>query len=197
MLTVAAVLLLALVTVSAVPVTLAFKVSWREALQQDIRLRWAFGLVRVRFASSQTTPTAHGPELERRSRQRKRPSRNKPNFLAAVRQKAFRRRIGRFVGDLWRVVKKDDLSLRVRIGFGDPADTGQLWALFGPIAGMLASVREASISIEPEFFEPVLHVDGCGTLRIVPLQVFYLTLALLLSPPFWQGVGQMRRWSDQ
>jgi Protein of unknown function (DUF2953) len=98
----------------------------------------------------------------------------------------------RFVRDLWHVVHKKDVVLRVRIGLGDPADTGQLWAIVGPVAGVLANIQEALIDIEPEFRDATFELDSSGTLRVIPLQVLYMTVALLLSPPVWQGIRQMR-----
>lgn len=185
--------LLLLLAVLAVPVTFTFQVSWQQAFRKDIKLQWAFGLVRVQIPSSQ--PKTTYPEREERdgkTGQSRRASRKKQNCFALVRQKRFRRRIIRFLEDMWHAVKKHNVSLRLRVGLGDPADTGQLWAILGPLAGILANVRDASIQIEPEFIEMTLELDSSGTIRLIPLQMIYLTVALLLSPPVWQGIRQMR-----
>ena len=99
----------------------------------------------------------------------------------------------RFIHELWHAIQKRDVSLRIRIGLDDPADTGQLWAILGPVAGMLANVRQASIEIEPEFSVSTFELDSSGTIRIIPLQLLYLILALLLSPAVWRGIRQMRK----
>ena len=83
--------------------------------------------------------------------------------------------------------------MRLRIGLDDPADTGRLWALVGPVSGLLANIHEVSIEIEPEFFETIIELNSNGTIRVIPLQIIFLTAALLLSPPFWQGMQQMRK----
>lgn len=197
MLTGVLIFLLVLIALLAIPITLTFKVSAQQAFQNDIRLLWLFGLVRIRIPPSK--PKASEPEKEqprKKSARKKSASRKKPNVLAAIRQKRFRQRIIRFISDLWHVIYKQDLILRMRIGLGDPADTGQLWALVGPITGMLANVEAASITIEPEFMEPTFELDGSGSIRIIPLQLILLTLALLLSPPVWQGIRQMRPATD-
>jgi len=187
--------LLMLVALLAIPLTLSFQVSWRDALQGNVRLSWLFGLVRVPIPLSQTTPPS--PE-GKASAQKKglhpgRSSRNKTNVSAVIRNKPFRRRILRFIRDLWHAIGKRDLNLRLRIGLGDPADTGQLWAFLGPVAGMLATAREATVELEPDFFDEVLELDSSGAIRIVPLQIIYLTVALLLSPPVRQAIRRTRQ----
>ena len=186
--------LLLLIAILAIPVTFTFDVSWRDAVRNDSRLEWAFGLVRVKIPSSE--PKAIAPEqkeTEKKSGGSRRSSREKWNVAAAVRLRGFRRRIIRFVRDAWQAVRKNDLRMRVRIGLGDPADTGQLWAVVGPVAAVMANAREASITVEPDFFNSTFELDGSGSVRFIPLQMVYLTGALLLSPPFWQGIRQMRR----
>ena len=112
--------------------------------------------------------------------------------MVALRQSAFRRRLFRFIGDIWHAIHKQHVVLRMRIGLGDPADTGQLWAVVGPLSGMLATVQEAMIEIEPEFIDTVFELDSSGNIRIIPLQLLSIVLGLLLSPAFWRGVNQMR-----
>ena len=193
MLTGAAVFLLFLVALLAVPMTLRFQVSWRESLRDDVRLQWAFGLLRVRIPLSPAKkPAAEDEEDREESDGSARRPRKKRNFFAAFRVAKFRQRLFRFLGDFWRAVQKNDLNFRLRLGLGDPAETGQLWAVVGPLAGMLAGVRNASIAIEPEFSDATFELDTSGSIRVVPLQMIYLILGLLLSPSVWQGMRRMR-----
>lgn len=185
--------LLLLVAILAIPFNIAFQMSSHQVTDNDVRLQWAFGLVRIRIYPG--TPGSPSPRHEVLGRGGRRPGRSIPsgqNIIAAIRQTEFRRRIIRFIGDLWQAVRKQNVRLRVRIGLGDPADTGQLWAICGPVAGMLANAQEVSIAIEPEFVDAVLDVDASGSVRVVPLQVIYLSGALLLSPTVWRGIRQMR-----
>ena len=198
MLTGVTIVLLVLIALLAVPVTLTFKLSLQKTFQGDVNLVWLFGLVHVRLLPGQPrSPTEEKKEpapKARRSKRapRKKKSDKKPNVFAAIRQKGFRRRIFRFIRDFWHAVHKRDLSLHVRIGLGDPADTGQLWAMVGPVAGILSNVKEASIDIVPEFIDATLELDSSGSIRIFPLQLVYLVVGLLLSPPIWRGLRQMR-----
>ena len=177
----------------AIPVSLTFHVSWKQDLQNDITLKWAFGLVRVRIAPDQSGETSlESEKVQQKIARAGSAPRKERNVIAVIRQKRFRRRIIRFVTDLWHAIYKENVNLHVRIGLGDPADTGQLWAILGPIAGLLASVREASICLEPEFSDTTFELDSSGSIRIIPLHIIGLAVALLLSPPIWQGIRQMR-----
>ncbi len=187
MLTGLAITLLLILALLAIPVALTFRVSWPEGHRNDFKLQWAFGLVCI------SIPASPAEDDKQKTDRKERSSRQGRNFFAAVREKTFRRRIFRFVSDLWRAVHKEEVSLRIRLGLGDPADTGQLWALIGPMAGAFATVREASIQIEPEFFETAFEIDSSGSIRLVPLQIIWLALALLLSPSIWFGIWQTRQ----
>jgi len=185
--------LLSLLALLAIPVSLTFHVSWQQDLQNDIRLKWAFGLVRMRIApdrSGESSP--EGEKVQQKIARSGRAPGKERNVFAVIRQKRFRQRIIRFVSDLWHAIHKKNVNLRARIGLGDPADTGQLWAMLGPMAGMLASIQEVSITIEPEFLDTTIELDGSGSIRIIPLQIIYLTTAMLLSPPVWRGIRQIR-----
>ena len=192
MLSATLIVLLASIALLAVPVTLSYRLNWQRKLEGEANLRWLFGLVRVRLAPPRAGRSADGEKRSEESTEPK-PKRKKLRPLAALRQKAFRGRVLRFVRDLWRALRKRDLSLRIRVGLGDPAETGQLWALLGPLSALLANIEDTSIELEAEFVDAVFEVDSRGNLSVIPLQLLYLVLGLLCSPPFWRGMRHMRR----
>lgn len=193
MLTGVAAFLLLLIALLAIPVTLKFRISWKHVFEHDIKLQWGFGLVRLRIPPLQPKPPSLGGDaLGQGIGPLKRSSSKKDHFFAVVRRKELRRRLIRFIRDLWHAVQTKNLNLHIRVGLGDPADTGQLWAIVGPVAGMLANVQEASVIIEPEFLDATFELNSSGSIRIVPLQMVCLAVALLLSPAIWQGIRQMR-----
>jgi len=186
-------LILLLVLLLAIPVSLTFTVSLREKFQGDFELGWAFDLVRVRNPSlASKTRTSKLKDRKRKAARPDRPGRRSKNFIAIVRQRSFRRRIFKFAGDLWRAVGKSNLSFRLRVGLDDPADTGRLWAVLGPMSVVLSNAREEMIKIEPVFHEPFFEFEGRGNIRLVPLQLVYLTLGLIISPSVWRAVRQFR-----
>jgi len=187
------IVLLLLVCLLAVPVTMTYSLSWKQSFSGTLKVRWAFGLVRFAASSDQSKSRPRKtPSDKPKAGRSARKSGNKANALAAFRQPAFRRRLMRFISDLWQALQKKNVRLRVRLGLGDPADTGRLWAVVGPISGLLAGSREVSIAMQPDFFEPAFELDSSGTLRLIPAQLTYLLLGLLVSPPFWRGVYRMR-----
>lgn len=192
MLTGVVIFLLVLIALLAIPVSLTYQVSWRKAFQGSVTLQWFFGLVRIQLPSIESkTPSREAMKVTQKNR-KKVSSGRKSNPLAALRKKSFRQRIFKFIRDFWHAIHKHDLRLRIRIGLGDPADTGQLWAMVGPVSGMLTTVQEASIEIEPEFIDTIFEFDSSGNIRIIPLQLVYLTIGLFLSPSLWQGIQRMR-----
>lgn len=193
MLTGVLVFLLFLIALLAIPVTLTFQVSRPRGSQDEMLLVWAFGLVRVRVpTSAPKTPSSGRDKSKKKADGSRQVPGKRTNIVAAIRLKPFRRRIIRFIRDLWRAVHKKDLSLRVRVGLGDPADTGQLWGVVGPVAGLLGSVQGAAIAVEPDFHDSTLELNSAGSIRLIPLQLIALAIALLLSPPVWQGIVRMR-----
>jgi len=192
MLTVVLAVLIVLLVLLAIPIGLDYRLSWPGGNRGEVHLVWLFGLLRVRIpvASEPTAPAK--PAHPKRVRKHKTRTKCKTNPLAAWRFKPFRQRILRFIRDLWTAVHKRDVRLQLLIGLSDPADTGQLWALMGPVSAVLTYSRDVEIDIEPDFTESTLEIRSSGYIRVIPLQLLGLSLALLLSPPFWLGLQKMR-----
>lgn len=175
-----------IVLLLAVPIDVAFRVKGIEAFEGQLSIRWLFGLVRyrLRVPDQHRKKSPQGPTSGGRAARRKRKAAgDRGHVLAVLRQAAFRRRVLRFVADLLRAAHLRELALRLRLGLGDPADTGRLWALVGPLGAAAQSLRGADVSIEPEFIDPVLEFDARGRSLLVPLQILALAVAFVLSPP--------------
>ena len=182
-----------IVILLAMPVTLTYQLSWKDTLSAKLRLNWAFGLVRADVSPDLAKRGNDKAGASRKKAARRgRSTAGKRKFMAAIRQASFRRRILRFVSDMWRAIHKKNVRLLVRLGLGDPADTGQLWAILGPLSGMLARLRDIRITLTPDFLDATLEVDSSGTLRIVPLRMVIIVLGLLFSPAVWRGIVLMR-----
>ena len=113
-------------------------------------------------------------------------------LVAVLRQPAFRRRVLRLVTALVRVAHVSRLRLRVRLGLGDPADTGRLWAVVGPLSAVSHGLPGADVSIVPEFVEPALELRARGRLRVIPLQVLALAFSFALSPASFRAFRTLR-----
>ena len=182
-----------IVILLAMPVTLTYQLAWKDTLSANLRLDWAFGLVRKDVSPDLESPGPDdGEAAGKKTARRGKAAAKRPNFIAAIRHAPFRRRAVRFVADLWRAIRKENVRLLVRLGLGDPADTGRLWAVLGPLSGMLARFRDIRVLIEPDFLDSTLEVDSSGTIRVIPLQVAVIVLGLLVSPSIWRGIISMR-----
>lgn len=177
-----------IVVLLAIPVELSFKITHVNRVEGCINIRWLFGLVRFRadipgtYRAEKTPPRRSSKKRTKGPRtpgKRKAPS----NLLPALRQAAFRRRVYRLAKDLLRAAHARNLLFHLRIGLGDPADTGRLWIIIGPIAAFAANIRDTIISIEPEFTDTVFELKSHGEFRLMPLHFIGLLLAFILSPP--------------
>ena len=173
-------LLASLLILLAIPVELAFSVQRREGRQEGRgTISWLFGLVRLQLGKSKGRAES---KLLRPKAKRRQPKRSGARRIwAVVRIEGFGWRVLRLARDLIRRFHIFEISLNVRLGLDDPADTGRLWAVVGPLAAMLTLPPVACVAIEPEFSTETLEIDGKGHIRIIPIQLLFVILVFLLS----------------
>ena len=171
----------------AVPIDVAFRCAGIHALNGQITIRWLFGLVRFRIrfpaAIKSRSPEPGTEPPAARVRVKPKPHDSRSNILAVFRQTSFRRRTYRLVKDLVHAAHLRQLRLRMRLGLGDPAETGCLWAFVGPLDALARTLLNADIRIDPEFIEPVFEFEAKGRVLLVPLQFLALAVTFALSPP--------------
>ena len=186
--------LITLTALLAIPLSVSFKLSWRQALISQITVSWLYGLIRLHFSPSEKHPPYKNiATWSRRSEGNKPHSDNKATLITRLQKKALRRRILRYMQDCWQAIRKDNFTIHGRVGLGDPADTGQLWAVMGPVTAILQNLESASIRIEPDFIDSTIEFDSSGDIRLMPLQLLYLTIGLFLSPAIWREIIFMRK----
>ena len=174
-------LLASLLLLLAIPVDLAFSVQRQEGRQEGRgSLGWLFGLVRLPLGKPKMRAQAMPARLKIKRRHRKRGGARR--IMAMFRIEGFGWRLLRLARDLLRRIHIRELSLEIRLGLGDPADTGRLWSLVGPLAAMLALPSVTRVAIEPEFTAEALEIDGKGHIRIIPIQLLLVILVFVLSP---------------
>ena len=185
-------LLLFFVLVLALPLDVSFDGRWPDAGSNRLVLGWAFGVLSfdINAGGSSSAADADNDDV---STTRQSPSRHKresspwPSIWSrALRTPEVRRRIWRFAHDLWSAVHKRDIFIGARIGLETPADTGQLWAVLGPASVVLAAVPECVIAVRPDFDEEAFELTGRGQVRVYPIEVLGVLVALVLSPPLWR-----------
>lgn len=163
---------------------LSFRAVWHRQFTGDVLVRWLFGLVRLHLH----TGLKGSGSKSRTKHQRSKSTHLTRRFVRAARLPTFRQRLVLFVRDFWRALHPKNMSVRLRFGLGDPAETGQLWSVVGPVVAMLATVRQVSVDVQPEFFESTVEADSDGSMRVIPLQLIALLVALMLSPSIWKAL---------
>lgn len=175
----------ALLALLAVPVDVAFRAEGIEPLRGQVAIRWLFGAARLNVpipGRGKTDETTQAQPRSGKARAKAARRRGRGNVVAVLRQAAFRRRVYRLLRSLIAAAHVHELRLRLRLGLGDPADTGQLWALLGPLAAIARNLRNADVRIEPEFIDAVCEFRAEGRARLVPLQYLALAIGFVLSP---------------
>jgi hypothetical protein len=107
---------------------------------------------------------------------------NARRALAMARSDGFSRRVLCLLRDLLGRVQVRRLDLDLRLGFDDPADTGRLWGIIGPVSAVLALPHAARVSVTPVFTEPLLYLDAHAEARIVPAALLLALLGFVFSP---------------
>lgn len=184
---IALLIVLMLVSLLAIPVTLRLDLASGPVGKREVRVSWAFGLVNVQVAPGSSQRTELSSAKKARSGKR----RSGSGAARLLLRQSFRRRFYRYVCDLWHAVRKEGVYARLRIGLGDPADTGRLWSVLGPLSGVLACAADATLLLEPEFADAAFDWEGRGRITAVPLHLLVVTALFLLSPAVWRGFRQL------
>lgn len=184
--------LLLLLLLFVLPLTVSFALLWDQGLSGHLGIGWANGFVHTRIPLGSDNDSRDVADSKRKDKTiSKRP--NTISVKKLLHNKPFRKRILRYLQDIWEAIEKRDITLLMRIGLADPADTGVLWSLLGPLSAILSTTRNSQISLQPDFLDSSFALQGKGTIRIVPLKIIYLTVRLLLSPTVWSGVIRARK----
>ena len=182
-------LLALLMLLLAIPIVLTFRfenagMEGEDAFKGQVTIRWLFGLVRIRIPVPGDPRRHHsGTKIQAAKKRGKFRTPGAPgNIVAVLRQVEFRQRVYRLVKDLIRAAGLRQLRLRMRLGLGDPSDTGCLWAFVGPLNAVAQNLRNADVRIEPDFMRAVLEFHTRGQARVLPLQLVGIAISFALSP---------------
>ena len=186
-----AVVLSALIVLLAIPLSLSFSVTRLQAVEGYIQLRWLFGLVNIKTnipiktTTKERTKTSHHKKPKRKN--------NGNDIVALLKQSSFRQHMMKFIKRVLRASNAENLYLKLRIGLGDPADTGLLWAILGPVSGMMKNLQSMQIDIEPDFIDEVMEVNSHGQFHLIPLQLIALVIGFILSPTTLRALRTTQR----
>jgi hypothetical protein len=173
------VILLILLVLLSVPVDLAYRIHLRTGVEGRLTIGWLFGLIRIPVTLGGKKP---GKKAKRKKAARRKSDRGRKIVTRGEFWRWLRRLLRKILGR----IQVYRLFLRVRLGLGDPADTGRLWAFAGPVAAILATIPLADISIEPNFMDAELVLESEGQIRVYPISIIATVVVTALSPATWR-----------
>jgi hypothetical protein len=173
----------------AVPLDVAWHAESARRLAWAVRVRWLFGLVRVERASGgKRTEVRAEAEAGRASGAsgRRRARRAPAGFLG---DGALLRRTLRLLRSLRGGIRFRRLDAELRLGTGDPAETGRLLGILLPFVAYLRPRMPGNVLVVPDFQAPRLEANGGGEVRVVPL----LLVGPVVSFGAWIGWRAVRK----
>jgi hypothetical protein len=174
----------------SIPLDITFSIQRYDSFQGRIFIGLMFGIIRLPLPR-RAKKGISARRTRKKKEMLKRGLKNIGRVLAMLKSQGFWQRLLRFLKDLYRAMRIHMLSLSVRLGLDDPADTGQLWAFIGPAASFLAGSRIAEINIEPEFTSATFSIDAHGVIRLIPLRFLFIITTFLLSPATLRALWMM------
>ena len=159
-----------LIFVLCVPLDMTLHADVYGKPKLRLKLSWLFGLV-----SKEVTRGKEPKEKKKLVKEKRKPREGKRrlrNILEILRTRGLLSQLKRLLRDVLSRLKTRDLIADFRVGLGDPADTGLLFALIGPATFWLNSSLSHQIRVQPSFEgEGVFEGYSHGVVRLRPIQL--------------------------
>jgi hypothetical protein len=149
-----------IILILCIPFDAAFRVDIYGSPRFSLRLVWLFGLVKKDLKRGKKKPSKRKPGGRRGAR----------DIFKILRTKGLLRQAKTLVTDIFSRLKIRDLSIDLRVGLDDPADTGLLFSVIGP-ALLFCSPLTYHLRVQPSFEgEAVLEGYAQGAVRLLPIR---------------------------
>lgn len=171
----------------AVPVDLAFSVERDGSFRLRMRVRWMFGLIGKDIGGRKKKRREEGVEKEKPKKRRG----SAKALLAALTTEGFPQKLFSFVRDILRLSKIRQFRMNFRVGLGDPAETGMLFAVLAPAMLVIRSFSSADIQLEPDFEQERLQGYCKGNIRAVPIKLVRPLIPFVFSTATMRAMKAM------
>jgi hypothetical protein len=172
-------LIAVLTLILSVPVELAFAAAVPGRPRARLKLLWLFGLVGREITGKEKPEKKPAPEKPKPVKKKKR--RFKDIFVL-LRTRGLVKQFRIFIRDLFRCFQIRDLNADIRVGLGNPDDTGMLFAVIGPSVFWLSSTFPLSVNVQPAFEDEVTFEGHArGKVRLRPIRLLIPITRLLFS----------------
>lgn len=185
-------LLLLLTLVLCVPLDATLRLDINGRPNFRFRLGWLFGLVNTEVRREKKKP--------KRVKAEDKPRPGKSGFktiIKVLRTKGLIKQFNHLLFRLVRCFKIRDLSADLRVGLGNPADTGLLFAIIGPPFFFLDVAFPHRVKVRPAFTdEAILEGYLNGSVRLLPVKLVIPLLGFTFSLPTLRVIKTLvwRKW---
>jgi hypothetical protein len=144
-----------------------------------LSLSWLFGLVRPEITGREKKPKKKIKKAKAKKKHRLRDARLVFNIL---RTRGILRHVRELVKGVFSAFKFRDIVADLKIGLGDPVDTGLLFAFLGPATALWGSSHLHRVRLEPSLDDDaVLQGYLQGTVRLRPIRLVPPLLKFVFS----------------
>jgi hypothetical protein len=157
-----------------------------------LQFGWFFGLVRVSVSDGWKKKFRKPGKPSKKKRKRNFP---KGQFLKLITKPVILGLL-RFVKDMFRCIHFKQFDADVRIGLGEPADTGSLFGLIHAVLPVFAAPCQQHMRFMPDFGDDaVLAGRSSGIIRLRPIMVISRTFKFVFSKPVLIMAGKaFKKW---
>jgi len=175
------VVLLALVL--CVPLNVTLRLDMYGKPKFRLRLAWLFGLVAKEVRKGREKPKEKRKVVKGKPETAEK-RRRAGVILDILRTKGLLRQVKNLLRDLFSCLRIRDFGASLRVGLDNPADTGLLFAVIGPVVPWLSSTCPTRLRVQPSFAdEAVFEGYLYGAVRLRPIQLVIPFLGFVLSLP--------------
>ena len=164
-----------IILVLSVPLDMVLDIEVYGKPKARLRLSWLFGLVSKEI----------GKAKKKVIKEKQKPREHKKriwDIFEILRTRGLLKQLEVLIRDVLRHFKVKDFIADFRVGLGDPADTGLLFALIGPATYLPGSPFLHQARVEPSFDdEAVFEGYSHGVVRLRPIQLALPFLRFVFS----------------
>lgn len=175
-------LIVAFILLLCVPLDLKF--VW-DSLQKPpgrFRLKWFFGALGRDIQKGAPKPERKEKAKKERAGGATKNLNGIRDFIEIVRIKGLFRQLARLIKDLFKQIKLKNFTGSIRVGLGDPADTGFLFAIVNSALPFLDNLANKA-SVQPVFEgDSIFEAHLKGMVRLQPIK-FTLPFARFIFSP--------------
>jgi len=162
------------ILILSVPLDLTFQLDTEERWKFRLRFTWLFGMVSKEAKKGKQKKPEEKPGKKSRFDSR--------TVLLILRTKGLLKQIKSLIKGILGQLKIRELIADLRVGLGDPADTGVLFAFIGPTTVFVNSLTTHRLRVQPAFGDEAV-LDGylSGHVRLWPIRLVTVFLKTAFS----------------